>query len=87
MTDRFAFEYKGGDNPATGGEAITPDDNFILTQPTRAIYVGTGGDLRVEFIDGSIETFRGTLGGMIYPMRVQKVLATGTTATDIVGLI
>ncbi len=87
MSDKFAFEYKGGDNPATDAFHVTPDDTIVFPQPTRAIYVGTGGDVSIELIGGGIVTLRGTLGGMIYPLRVQKILATGTTAADIVGLI
>ena len=87
MADRFAFEYSGGASPATDAFHVTPDDTTVFPQPTRAIYVGTGGDVSIELIGGGIVTLRGTQSGMIYPLRVQKVLATGTTAADIVGLI
>jgi len=37
-------------------------------------------------LGGETLTFRNLQGGVFYPLRVVKVLATGTTAADIVGL-
>lgn len=72
--------------PALGAAAITPSDAGSLPEPTRAVYVGAGGDLRVRMLSGEIVTLGGVLGGTIYPLRVAQVLATGTTATGLVGL-
>lgn len=72
--------------PALGAAAITPSDAGALPDPVRAIYVGTGGTLRVRMLSGETVTLAGVLGGAIYPLRVAQVLATGTTATGLVGL-
>jgi hypothetical protein len=37
-------------------------------------------------LSGETVTLAGVLGGAIYPLRVAQVLATGTTATGLVGL-
>jgi len=72
--------------PALGAAAITPSDSAALPEPVRAIYVGTGGALRVQMLSGEIVTFGSVLGGTIYPLRIAQVLTTGTTASGLVGL-
>jgi hypothetical protein len=72
--------------PASDAEAITPHDSNELTFETRAIYVGSGGDLRVEMADGGTVTFPGVLAGTVYPISVKQVYDTGTTASDLVAL-
>jgi hypothetical protein len=37
-------------------------------------------------VSGATVVFTGMQGGMIYPLRVARVLATGTTAAGLVGL-
>jgi hypothetical protein len=71
--------------PAAGAFAITTSDtgNFYAT----ALYVGTGGDVKVDTeADDSAVTFTGVPSGSVLPVRVKRVYATGTTASNIVGL-
>lgn len=71
---------------AHSAAAVTPSDATILPV-TRAIYVGGAGNLAVTMAeDGNAVTFVGVLAGMVYPLQVTQVLATGTTATNIVAL-
>ncbi len=70
--------------PAIGGFAITPDDTD-LAAPTRAIWVGTAGDLRVTFVNGDVAVFESASG--LLPIAVRRVWSTGTTADAIVGLV
>ena len=86
MEDPFKNQAPSLTAPASHGEAITPSDTAGLSTPTRAIYIGSGGDLAVEMLGGQMLTFRSMQGGVFYPLRVVKVFATGTTATDIVGI-
>jgi len=65
---------------------ITPSDANDLAAITRGIYVGTGGDLAVHDTEGTAVTFVGLAAGMVHPLRVRRVLNTGTTADDIVGI-
>jgi hypothetical protein len=84
--DKFASYTVSLDSPATGGFAVTASDATVFTQPTRAVWVGGTGNLAVRYIDGTTDTIVGVPTGFLLPIRVDKVLATGTTATSISGL-
>lgn len=72
--------------PAHSAAAVTTSDSTVLPI-TRALYVGGAGNLTVTMgEDENNVTFVGVLAGMVYPLQVSKVLATGTTATNIVAL-
>ncbi|SAJ89285.1 spike base protein, RCAP_Rcc01079 family [Burkholderia multivorans] len=64
--------------------AITPSDT--LAQTYRAIYVGGAGNVAVKTTGGNTVTFTAPPVGSILPVEVQQVLATGTTATLLIGL-
>ena len=68
------------------GNAIVPDDAGAFMMVTDALYVGGAGNLRVLMAEGTDVTFIGVLAGTIYPLRVTRVYATNTTATNIVRL-
>lgn len=72
--------------PAEHAWAITPQDGVDLEAPTRGVYVGEFGDLRVRMVDGGDIMFIGLVAGIIHPLRIIRVWATGTTAGDIRGL-
>jgi len=72
---------------AGSGEEITPDDNTDLSASTRGLYVGASGDVTVIMErDTAAITFTALAAGVVHPLRVKRVLATGTTATGIVGV-
>jgi hypothetical protein len=72
---------------AVGGASVTPDDSSDLpTTPTKGIYVGIGGDLKVKMSDDTIITFVSLSAGMIHPISVKRVYATGTAATNILAV-
>ena len=76
----------GCDFPASGVEAVVPSDtvNLVVTV-SRALYVGVTGDLSVLMRDGTTAVFKAAAVGY-HPLRVQRVNATATTATNIVSL-
>lgn len=82
----FDFTAAGRGEPAMFAEAITTSDSVELTAVTRAIYVGGAGNIAVVMFGGQSVTFTAAVAGTILPIRVKKVLATGTTATAMVGL-
>lgn len=86
MQDHFRRHETSLTAPAERAEPIVPDDSADLPRATRAIYVGEAGDLRVRMISGDTVTFVNMQGGMSYPLRLRQVLATGTSATGLVGL-
>lgn len=65
---------------------ITPSDTVdIATVPRGGLFVGTEGDIVVIMADDTASvTFKSAVG--FIPLMVKRVLATGTTAQDIVAL-
>jgi hypothetical protein len=86
ITDQFKSYNPGLTGPITGGFDIAPDDASDLTTLPRALMVTGGGDIAVVLKDGTSLTLPGLAVGVIYPLRVQRISATGTTATGIKGL-
>ena len=84
ITDAFAGFSPSPQSPITHALAITPDDANDLGHLTRALYVGTGGDVRVTLADGGTLTFVNMVQGW-HPIRVSRVWAAGTTADHLVG--
>ena len=72
--------------PARHAFPVTPDDNADLVRPARGVYVGTYGNLRVRMLSGEDITFPGLAAGVVHPLEVIRVFATGTTADDIRGV-
>ncbi len=87
MPDRFSSNIPSLTSPATHGFTVTPSDTIDLSEVTRAIYVGSGGALAVRLLSGQTVTFAGVSAGSILPLGADRVLATGTTAGSIVGLV
>jgi len=68
-------------------DALVSDD-ADLPEPLRAIYVGATGNLRVlGAADDDPVTLIGVPTGATIVACVRRVLATGTTATSLVGMI
>ena len=86
ISDHFSNFGSGLDSPAAGLIEVTPNDGADLTVMTRALMVATAGDVAVVMKDGTTGTLPGLQPGVPYPVRVKRILATGTTATGIVGL-
>ena len=66
--------------------AVTPSDGSDLTgEPFFAVYVGTGGDLKVDMADGgSPVTLANVASGQLLPIMVERIYATGTGASNII---
>ena len=86
ITDFFDGFAPSPTGPATGGFDVVPDDNADLPAVTRALMVSTGGDVAAVLKDGSTLTLPALSPGSVYPVRIRRILATGTTASGIRGL-
>lgn len=85
--DKFDAAVDSVIAPARNCFSITPGDSAVLSQLPKAIYVGTGGNVVVRAVDsGSDVTFVNVPNGTILDIRVTAVRATGTTATNLIGL-
>lgn len=71
-------------SPVVGGAAVTPSDSTDIAESTISLYVGTAGTLKVTMFDGSVVTY-GAIAAGRHPLRVKRVWATGTSATNIVA--
>lgn len=72
-------------SPAIDAFAITPNDSTDLTTIPRSLNIGVGGALKVTTMSGT--TLVLTVAAGVLPLRVTRVWATGTTATNIAGLV
>ena len=72
--------------PITKAAAVTPSDTTDLTAPTRAIYIGGAGNLKIDTLGGDTVTLNALAVGVIHWVQVKRVYSTGTTATNIVAL-
>ena len=74
--------------PATRGfdAYAQKSDTTDLTYSTRAIYVGSTGDVKVTTIEGDTFTFKNVPAGIVLAVRIKQLWSTGTTVTDCVGL-
>lgn len=87
ISDTFSTHQESLTGPITGGFDIVPTDTDDLARITRGFMVATSGDMCVHLKDGDALTLTGLSAGVVYPFRVTRVLATGTTVTGIKGLV
>jgi hypothetical protein len=73
----------GATVPAYRIEVVSPDDTFSFNHEVRAVWVGSGGDIRVTTTGGDTVTIVGVSTGTLLPIAVTKVWSTGTSATSI----
>lgn len=87
MQDRYATYTPGLESPARDAFSVTPSDSDDLPEVTRALYVGGEGNVAASLASGAEVIFEGVSAGTVLPLRVSKILQTGTTATAIIGLV
>jgi hypothetical protein len=77
-----------GTDAADDFYAITPSDTVDLTKRPRGIWVGVAGDVAVRAKDNStVVVFKNCPAGSTLPARTNRVMATNTTATNLVALL
>jgi hypothetical protein len=67
--------------------AVTPHDSTSFTSRARTLYVGTTGNVTIVNADGTTCLFSNVPAGAFIPAECIRVNATGTTASNIVGLV
>lgn len=65
---------------------VTTSNSVTYESPTRGVYVGVGGNVKVDMVSGGTVTFVGVAAGTLLPIQVERIYATGTTATNMVAL-
>ena len=74
--------------------AITPSDTVVFTTfpnangqvITKALYVGSGGDVAITTQGGGTVTLKNVPSGALLPISVTQIRSTNTTASNIMGL-
>lgn len=75
------------DSPATVGFTVSPNDSTDLASYARALFVGNGGDVKVNLVSsGDDLVFENVPDCTFLPIQVKRVHSTGTTASGIIGL-
>lgn len=86
MANTFESWAADRSSPAQNAFVVTPNDSADLAYAARSLFVGGAGNIAVDTTGGDTVTFTGVVAGTILPVSVARVYATGTTATNIVGL-
>lgn len=84
--DRFSDLPTTLTAPARDAIAITPSDGTDIATLPRALYVGTAGNVAVQMAGGASVTFQSVPAGALLAIRPRRILATGTTASNLVAL-
>lgn len=89
-TDTFQKYSESVAGPYRHGATVTPDDSTDLSAVSRALFVGTSGSLAVVMAGGTSTatiSFSSIPAGTLLPIRVSRVLLTGSSnTTGIVSL-
>ena len=87
MADKFNNFSDSPLAPARRAVGVTPHDSNALSNVPKGLYVGGAGNIVCRLVDDSADlTFAAVPSGVILPIRVSYVRASGTTATSIVAL-
>lgn len=71
----------------TGLVAVVPNDGVDLARgASKGLYIGVAGNVAVVTTGGDSATLTALTIGIIHPISVKRVLATGTTATNILAV-
>jgi hypothetical protein len=83
MADRYDLDKTQSTRRAF---AVTPSDVTVFSEPTRGLYIGATGTIRVMHADDTATTdYPVAVAGYVYPWSVKKVYASGTSASSIVA--
>jgi hypothetical protein len=73
--------------PARLAFELVPSDTDDLALATKAIYIGSGGDIVLRAIGSETDvTLRNVVSGSVLAIRAQAIRSNGTTASSLVGL-
>lgn len=70
--------------PVSSVAAVVPNDSTDLAYVTRALYVGVSGNVSCV-VGGTTVTFKNVPVGVL-PVRASRVMATSTTAQEMIAM-
>jgi hypothetical protein len=86
MREEFEGMSAGLNAPASDGQEIDLSVEDAAFDCTRALYIGTAGDVKAQMRGGAVVTFKNAIAGVAHPWRLKKVFKEGTSAADLVAL-
>ena len=84
--DAHAGQQELLSSPCDNAATITPNNDVDLAYVSRGIWVGGAGTINVTLAGGQTVLFTGILAGTLLPLRVTRVLASSTSATNLVAI-
>lgn len=84
MADKFSKYYVNLESPLTEGYLAVPNNSQDLPNVSRAIHCNIGGTASVIFYDSNSSVTLNLVEGAMYPYRIKKINAVGTTAQIVV---
>jgi hypothetical protein len=85
-TDNFAQQLGGSGGPYTDFAAATKSDTADLPFRCRALYIGVTGDVAVLAADNVTSVVFKAVPVGVLQVRTNRLMSTGTTATNVVAL-
>ena len=86
IVDSFSNQKTYTSDPLTNAVLVSPNDSADLGYTTRAVYIGTTGNMKVTMQDSGTVLFTGIPAGTTLPIRVSRIWSTTTTASTILAL-
>lgn len=90
MADKYSGFVSSVSDPARKAVAVVPADGADLTDVPTSLYVGSAGDLTMIGVDAPPAatgvTWKNVPAGTLLPFRPRRILATGTSAANILAL-
>lgn len=90
MADLYATVFSGVSDPGRRATPIVTSDAVDLADVPKGIYVGTGGDIAMIGVDAPAGAagvvWKNVPSGALIPFRPRRILATGTTAADMLAV-
>ncbi len=88
MSDKYKNALRTIDSVCEDADNIVPNDAVDLPRTSRALYVGSTGDITVQLVNSVTSiTLKNVVAGSLLPLRIKRVFATSTTATALIALL
>jgi len=83
--DRYAGMGDDLLSPASQAAAVTPSNSVNLPTASKRLWIGGAGNVALVTVGGASVTYNNVPAGTYLYVRAAQVLATGTTATNIIA--
>jgi len=85
MVDRFEGFNDGLTSPGKSHFTVTPSNSADLPNATRAIRADSAGTISCRLVGDDVEVTYTVSAGEVLPIRVKRIMDTGTTVAVIQG--